>query len=306
MVLVTSRRRLAGLTARDGARTLVLDTLTEADAERVIESAQAPLTEQARKRLLQLCGRLPLALRIIAARLFGGTPISVERVLAELEDEHSRLGALRVEGTDTSVRAVLDVSHGRLPATVARTFAELGAFPGAWIGPHELAAMGELTLAQAYAHLLELNSANLVVEQAPGRFGMHELVRLFARECAGALTAEQRENATRRLVRYYLVVADIARRQLRPAFDGRDLAALYGEVAAPRIDGPQQALDWFEAQWPNLLAVQGAAVGAGMHGEARQVALVADAFRMARPLADGWSPVVDGGAQSLVRPEQRV
>lgn len=300
MVLVSSRRRLAGLAARDGARTHVLDMLTAGDAQRVIETANAPLAADDSRELVRLCGRLPLALRIMTARLFGGTRTSVERVRAELADEHSRLAAFRVEGQDTSVHAVLDVSYRRLPTAVARTFATLGVLPGPWITPRELAALCGTTVTEASAHLLELTSANLVLEPAPGCFAMHDLVRLFARERASRLGTGAIDAALRRLVRYYLVVADQARRLLRPPHDSVDLLACYGEVGGPGMDGAQHALDWFESHWQHLIAAQRAAADAGMHTESWQMARVVHTFRMMRPLADNWLPVIERGLRSAL------
>lgn len=298
MVLVTSRRRLAGLSARDGARPLVLDMLTLQDAQRVISKAGIDLPSEYARRFVELCGRLPLALRVMAARLAGGRRDSVERILAELEDERSRLDALRVEGQDTSVHAVLDVSYRRLPTAVAHTIAVLGLLPGSWLGPFELAAMRGITPAEASAHLLELSSANLITELAPARFGMHDLVRLFARERAQELPRKDRAAVLSALLRYYLVVADRARRQLRPAIDGLDLGRRYGLGDGPAIDGPTQALAWFEAQWANLLAVQRSAAEAGMHTGVWQLARLLHVFRMKRPVADDWFAVIESGLRA--------
>ena len=113
--MVTSRRRLDGLVARSGARLLPLATLDAAPATRLLldaaEVAGVPITAEQAAELARLCDHLPLALRVVAARLAVQPARTVANLVVELSDERTRLAALDLEDADTSVRAALDVSY---------------------------------------------------------------------------------------------------------------------------------------------------------------------------------------------------
>ncbi|HEU5109659.1 MAG TPA: BTAD domain-containing putative transcriptional regulator, partial [Micromonosporaceae bacterium] len=163
LALITSRVRLDGLVAGLGARLLVLDTLEPDAALRLIEeTAGSPVKDDDRvhgARLAQLCGHLPLALRIVGARLAARPQWSLADLAAELTDEHTRLTGLDVEGNDTSVRAALDVTYRAMLPSLAGTFRLAGMFPGPWLGPYAIAALCAIDLAEARARLRMLASS---------------------------------------------------------------------------------------------------------------------------------------------------
>ncbi|PPK70606.1 BTAD domain-containing putative transcriptional regulator [Actinokineospora auranticolor] len=306
MVLVTSRRRLDGLVT-DGAALRVLDTLPPEEAEAVIAHAAGPPAadeRDLRARLAKLCGHLPLALRIAGARLVVSPQWSLQELVDELADEHTRLSALRVQDVDTGVRAALDLTYGGLDAAQAEALRLLGAVPGPTVGPHLLATMvarcphdsavaGEDDrVAAARDWLRALAALFLVTETDLDVFGMHDLVRLYARELGPDV------DLLPVVLRYYLVAADIARRHLRAVADDLDYADGHQDVPRPRIAGREEALAWFEREWPNLIAAAEAGAKAGLHTEVWQLARMAGDFRRVRSRRDDWEHVLRLGLES--------
>ncbi|UVS76737.1 Regulatory protein AfsR [Actinokineospora sp. UTMC 2448] len=293
LALVTSRRRLDGLVV-DGARLLVLDILSAGAAERVLEHVAGPARGAdeavARSRLVELCGYLPLALRIAGARLAVRPQWTVEDLVAELADERTRLAGLGLPD-ETGVRAALDVTLRGLDSAQAGTLGMLGVFPGQWFDVYAVAALCGVPVAEARARLHALAEAFLVVETRADVFGMHDLVRLFARDLAGdSLTP------LRALLRYYTVVTDAARRQLRCVADGLNPAA--DPVPRPELSDRAAALEWFEREWPNLLACLAAGAEAGCHDLVWRLACFAGEYRRVRQRRDDWEWLVDVGLDS--------
>ncbi|WP_103355803.1 hypothetical protein [Amycolatopsis sp. CA-128772] len=80
--------------------------------------------------LIRLCARLPLALRIAAARLAEGD-LTVADLIAELADEQTSLDSLRMpDDEEVAVRAIFDSSYRMLDVSTARLFRLLGLIPG--------------------------------------------------------------------------------------------------------------------------------------------------------------------------------
>ncbi|MEV4311027.1 BTAD domain-containing putative transcriptional regulator [Actinocrispum sp. NPDC049592] len=285
-VLITSRVRLEGMVARSGARLLELDMLAVSAAVRIIDAMAGPgrIDRERLERLAMLCGCLPLALRIVGARLAARQDWLADELIAELADERTRLSALDIERSNLSVRAALDVTYRRLGESAAATFRLLGVIPGPWLGASVLAALRSPPgdLADARRSLRVLADAFLVTETRRDVFVMHDLVRLHARE--SALRGEERAAALDRLVTYYLRVADSARRQLRPVVDALSFADDAVEV---------DALAWFEEEWPNIVAL------VEETGDWR-LARMAHDFRAVRSTWDDWISIVQRGLQGAV------
>jgi NB-ARC domain len=183
LVAVTTRWRIGGL-AIDGARFTELGPLDEADAiellDRVAGAGRARSEPHAARTIVQLCGRLPLAVCVSGARLAPRPRWPVERMAAELASEQHRLAALHLT-EDLSVRAVFDVSYQALSDDAARSYRLLALVPGPDFGP-ELAAVATATAADQAGRVLEaLVTANLLEETGEERFRFHDLVRLHAR-----------------------------------------------------------------------------------------------------------------------------
>jgi tetratricopeptide (TPR) repeat protein len=280
LVLVTSRDRLTGLTARDGARPLTLGVLTPGEARAVlatlIDAERVAAEPEATAELARLCGHLPLALRIAAADLAGQPGRSLARQVAELR-AGDRLGMLQIDGDEqAAVRASFDLSYAALAPGTRRLFRLVGLAPGADFTTPAAAAL----------------SAD---EPRPGRFAMHDLLRLYARQLADAEDAAERDPAARRLEAFYLAAVDAAARVLYPQMQRLPL-----DVAAPAEPLDHAAAPaWLEDERPNLVAVVRAAAGAG-----RPAAwLLTDALRgyfWMRRYADDWLAVGEAGLAAAV------
>jgi DNA-binding SARP family transcriptional activator len=258
-VLITSRIRLDGLVARTGAKMLTLGTLGPDAADKVIEhmaGAPAHGTErEQRRRLARLCGYLPLALRIAAARLAGNPQWTVEDLVTELTDERSRLGALDLAEADTSVRAALDVTYRSLRPELAETVRYLGLFPGTRLGPRPVAVLCDTDAETVRKRLRALASSFVVTETSRDVFVMHDLVRLHAQELAEVeVSTSDSVVAARRLLRYYLAGAETAHQLLSSGTAENGFAG---------VTTAREAAEWIDQEWTNLLAV----VESGSDGE---------------------------------------
>ncbi|GAB3838798.1 helix-turn-helix domain-containing protein [Dactylosporangium cerinum] len=184
--LVTSRDTLPGLVAVDGARRVEVDLLPPGDAEALLRRLIGPRARTepgAVATLAEQCARLPLALRVAAELVVARAGATLADLVAELEDQRQRL-ALLAAGDDprASVSAVLSWSVRHLPPGAARMFGLLGLHPGADFDAHSVASLTGDTPAQARAVLDQLARAHLVHRTAPGRYGMHDLLRAYAAE----------------------------------------------------------------------------------------------------------------------------
>ncbi|MFR9728538.1 BTAD domain-containing putative transcriptional regulator [Saccharopolyspora sp. MS10] len=310
LVLVTSRRRLDGLVVRSGARVLPLETLPTESAVELLGRAGgidgSAAEPEAARELAELCGGLPLALRIAAARLAANPARGIAGLVRELTDESNRLHALDIDDADTSVRRAFDISYRNLHPLHAATFRRLGLVPGHTFTAHAVAAVCETDPPNAYRRLRALALAHLVTEPEPDRFGMHDLLRLYARELLTAPedgrpdhagVAERDEKAFTRLLHYYLVVADHARRFLRPARDDLDLSG-DSTIEQPEIRNRTEALAWFDSEWPNLVAAVRAAHAHGLHEHAWRLVRCQFNYLVVRCPWEDWIQIYTVGLES--------
>ncbi|MCS7478243.1 AfsR/SARP family transcriptional regulator [Umezawaea endophytica] len=257
-VVVTSRRRLVGLVAHAEARLVELDMLTPDAAVEVlgrVAGRGAGADAAGLRRLAELCDGLPLALRIAAARLAVSPTLRVADFVAELDDEHGRLAALGLEDGEGPVRAALDASRRALPPLAARLLALVGLHPGTHVTPFVAAAMAAVDAGQAQRALDSLTAANLLSVGEPGRYGAHDLVRVYSKTLAGELASEERRDATGRMLDYYLHVADVADGLLPISRGSVRVEPKHRPTAVPKLESSADAIGWLEAEEANLLAV---------------------------------------------------
>ncbi len=182
--IVTSRWTLAGL---DGVTAVELGVLAKPDAAALLDHVSGhPRTADepdAARRVLDLCGGLPLALRIVGVRLARQPGTSLERMAVRLTGERSRLDELTVG--DRDIRAVFAESHRRVDPEAALLLRRLALLPVAEAGGVLAAALVDVPVADAERRLDRLSAASLVSTWDTGhevRYRMHDLVRLCARE----------------------------------------------------------------------------------------------------------------------------
>ena len=130
IVVITSRYRLDGLIAEEGAATHTVPSVSSGEAlsmlGRVLGDDMIETDRGAALRLASMCDHLPLALRVAAARLATSPGMTVAELVEELADEQQRLAALATADTNLSVEAALSLSYHTLQAPAARLFMLLG------------------------------------------------------------------------------------------------------------------------------------------------------------------------------------
>jgi DNA-binding SARP family transcriptional activator/Tfp pilus assembly protein PilF len=285
-VVVTSRDALAGLVARDGAARLDLDLLPPRDAVgllRALIGARVDAEPEAAALLAERCSRLPLALRVAAELAGARSDVPLASLVGELADQQQRLSLLDAGGDPgTSVRTVFSWSYRHLDTRAARAFRLAGLHPGADFGPHAVAALTSATLEESRGVLDVLARAYLVQRAGPGRYGLHDLLRAYARELADAHDDKDRDAALTRLLDHYLHSAAAAMDALYPSERDRRPRVPPGATPAPPVTEPTAAQAWLDAERANLVAVTAHAAGHGWPAHATRLA--ATLFRY---LADG-------------------
>ncbi|MGW1030084.1 BTAD domain-containing putative transcriptional regulator [Streptomyces sp. NPDC002577] len=255
-VVVTSRNRLGDLVARDGAHALPLDLLLPDEARALLSEAlgadRLSAEPLAVDELIRLCGSLPLALRVAAARLAGDPGLRLADLVAEMS-EGNRLEALEPDGDENSpLRAAFSVSYGVLVPAARRLFRLLGLFPGPEFSAEVATALLGAPLSQARRLLGALAAAHLIEPVTVGRYRFHDLLREYALECAQAEeTAVDRDAALERVLIWYLH----ATRAAAGTWLFPELPSSLDPGDQPGMPSAAGAGQWLEAERANLLAV---------------------------------------------------
>ncbi|PPK66411.1 BTAD domain-containing putative transcriptional regulator [Actinokineospora auranticolor] len=277
LLVVTSRQTLAALGTRHAVHPVALDSLGHAESlellTRVLGADRVAREPGASARLGRLCGGMPLALRLAAARLVSLPGRTVAESAAELVGA-GRLDTLAVEGDSRTVRAVFASAYEPLEPGRARVFRLLGLAPGtsvsAWLG----ATLCGVPPERARESLSALAAAHLVTETERDRYRFHDLVREFA---AGRVEREERAIALSRLVDWYLVVADEANKVIDPNRDLVTPSLRHPRCRVP-FDDRHGALAFLDAERANLRAVAQCARELGRLDSAWQLTYLLTSF----------------------------
>jgi tetratricopeptide (TPR) repeat protein len=253
VVLVTSRRRLAGL---DHTHALSLDTLPLPDAVALLRHSVgdhrlAGQPPELVAELVELCGRLPLAIRVAAARLRSHPAWDLGHLVTRLRDRQHRL--VELAAGPRSVTAALDLSYQDLNADQQTSYRLLGLHVGPDIDVYGAAALLDATLLDAGRLLEQLLEAHLLQEPIPGRYRFHDLTRAHAAHTAGRYETNG-QPATDRLLDYYRHTAAVAMDAAYPYERGYRPQVPPAHTPSPALSDPAAALDWLDSELPNLLA----------------------------------------------------
>ncbi|MEU5952266.1 BTAD domain-containing putative transcriptional regulator [Streptomyces sp. NPDC047525] len=189
-VLITARARLGALPCTHRADLDVLDT--EPGTEllgRVAGERRVTDEPDAARRIVELCGGLPLAIRIAGARLATRTHWTARMLADRLADEHHRLDELAVG--DLEVRAGLGLSYRALDAPARTALRRLGLLSAPDVAAWVVTALLDVPEAEADRVVEQLIDAQLLhctgVDRAgQPRYRPHDLVRVYAAERADA------------------------------------------------------------------------------------------------------------------------
>ncbi|MEU3612275.1 helix-turn-helix domain-containing protein [Streptomyces sp. NPDC006872] len=277
--LITTRRLLSGL---EGVRRLVLGPLALPESTRlltgILGDRSASDGESALARLAELCGGLPLALRIIGNRLVSRPGWDAAELAARLGDEERRLDQFKAG--DLKIANAFGMSYEQLADSARRMFRRLAVVPGQDFDAALAAVVGGVPVEDAWEALDDLVDLGLLYDSDAGRYRFHDLVRLFARDRLHQEdAAAEREALTGRVTSWLLRTATLSGRWFEPG---------YGRPERPDPDlavlsSPEEAEGWLRANVDNWLGAMRAAAGSGRH------ALVLDCAESMHWFSDLWA-----------------
>ena len=277
--LVTSRRLLAGL---EGVRRLSLGPLPPSAATElltgILRDRGASDGEAALTQLAQLCGGLPLALRIAGNRLVSRPGWSAADLAARLTDEERRLDQLRAG--DLKIATAFGLSYEQLAASARQVFRRLALVPGRDFDSALAAVLSGTSIEDAWDALDELVDLGLLLDSTSGRCRFHDLVRLFARDrLHEEENGAERDAVTATMMSWLLRMATIAGRWFEPAYGRPDRP----DADLADLSSREEADHWLRVNVDNWL---GALRNAAMSG---QHSLVLDCVESMDWFCDRWS-----------------
>ncbi|MER6125177.1 AAA family ATPase, partial [Streptomyces sp. NPDC001795] len=264
--LVVGRQRLAGA-GLTGARQRQVTVFDETEAVAFLQktlSKARPDDERVReladlRALAEVCGHLPLALDLAAAKLVADERMPVRTLVARL---HGASGPLDLGSGSVAVRAAFDVSYARLSPAQARLFRLVALHPGAHFHGEEAGELAGLPHAETAERLESLANAHLIAESGRqhGRYRFHDLLRRYARERTEQEdTDSERREAVERLLRHYVGITEQADAWLRHRS---------GPEGGRRFDDRAAARRWLDAERPALVGAIRLAAASGFPAEA--------------------------------------
>src|SRR6202035_5474965 len=127
--------------------------------------------------------------------------------------------------------------------------------------------------------LTELTDAHLIEEHVPRRYSFHDLLRAYAREQAlSSGDGDERQAALRRMFDHYLHTGHAAAMQLNPHRQPITLDPAQPGVALGHTADREEALDWFAAERPGLIAASAWACENGFSTHAWKLAWTCTTF----------------------------
>jgi DNA-binding SARP family transcriptional activator len=285
LILVTSRSLLVDL---DATHCVSLGTMLPRDSvalvSRVLEDRRAKAEPEAVAELAELCGHLPLALRIASARLRKRPRWTVRYLVDRLRDDAQRLAELSVG--ERSVEVTLRLSYEGLDAENRQAFRLLGQHPASELDVYAAAALLDKGIREAEEILEHLLDMHLVQQHEAGRYVFHDLVRSFAhnlsrlvapdrgggRSEAADEASQEAAGAVHRLIAFCQAATDVACDLIFPGRARTERPEPDFVAELPPMRTPGQARAWFEREEDSLLAAISLAYRWGMD---RQGALLA-------------------------------
>lgn len=277
--LITTRRLLSGL---EGVRRLVLGPLPPRESTQlltgILGDRAASDGEPALTRLAELCGGLPLALRIIGNRLVSRPGWGAAELAARLANEERRLDQFKAG--DLKIANAFGMSYEQLADSARRMFRRLAVVPGQDFDAALAAVAGGVSVEDAWEALDDLVDLGLLYDSDTGRYRFHELVRLFARDrLHEEETAAEYEALTERVTSWLLRMATLSGRWFEPG---------YGRSGRPDPDlavltSLEEAEGWLRVNVDSWLGALRAAAGDGRHS------LVLDCAESMHWFSDLWA-----------------
>lgn len=290
LTLVTSRDRLTGLVALDGAVPVLLDLLTLDEARELLVRRLGAERVEAEDglvpELIGLCAGLPLALNIVAAHAAASPSLSLRTMADELRSAR-RLDTLTTGDAAADARAAFSWSYRALEPGTAHLFRLISLAPGTGLTCAAAAVLIREPPETARTALEALVDAGLLQQPVRGRYHLHDLLQAYAAERALAdESAELCDERIARLCTWYLRTAVdaahvVSPNRRLPTVDGT------GEAATPEVHGYDEAVGRLDDEYGNLVAVLRIARSRGRHEIAWKTAIALwDVFHLRGRFAD--------------------
>ncbi|GAA4573114.1 BTAD domain-containing putative transcriptional regulator [Micromonospora coerulea] len=296
LVIATSRRRITGVAGPGGAHPLHLDLLTDAEARELLTRRlgdAAAADPAAVDEIIARCGRLPLALALVATRSVGRPGLSLPAVAGELAEADGRLAGFG--DADADLAAIFSWSYRALTPEAARLFRLLPLHPAGELSTEAAAALGGLSLRSARGLLAELG-AQLLVQPGDGRWRMHDLLRAYAVELGEEHDeAAERDAAIERVYDYYLLSAYAAHLPLLPQVPLPEPEPSERGVTGRGFTSRAEAMAWFAAEQRVLTDIVAQAKERGRPRTAWQIALAMQNFFQDTAQFKQWAATVSTG-----------
>ncbi|MFD5826758.1 BTAD domain-containing putative transcriptional regulator [Lentzea sp. NPDC060358] len=304
-VLVTSRSRLTGV---PGARQVEVEVFTPAQSlellGRVVGTDRVAREPEAAEALVRTVGGLPLALRIIAARLAARPHWSLASMVHRLASERHRLDEL-AHG-EMTIRASLSLTHNGMDRRSRTLFGLLGLAQGpelpGWVAGAVLDDDSRYP-SDLLEPLVDVQMLDVSTVERTGefRYRYQDIVRLFALEKLRAeVPQEERRAAVGRVLGGWLSLAEQAHR----AIYGGDHAILHGGAARwnPPPTYVQQVLadplEWLDGEQANLCAAIAQAADAGFDEACWDLAVTSATLFESHGYLDDWEKTHEKALQA--------
>ncbi|MFH9796534.1 AfsR/SARP family transcriptional regulator [Streptomyces virginiae] len=253
LVLITSRGRLLDL---DGVEWVSIGMMEPQDSTSLMSetlgTARVTAEPEASAELAELCGHLPLALRIATARLRNRPRWTVRYLVERLRDETRRMDEL--SSGERSVAATLRLSYLAMDEEYRTAFRILSLYPCAGTDVYSAAALLGTAVRDAEDALEFLLDVHLVQQPDIGLYTFHDLVRTFAQSLRGPATAQDDAVAVERLLGYYMTTSDAACEVLFPRREQRPTGIPPYGGERPSFRNAEEAVSWFDREQAGLLA----------------------------------------------------
>ncbi|MFT7840440.1 BTAD domain-containing putative transcriptional regulator [Saccharothrix sp. BKS2] len=271
VVVVTSRRRLRGLSAREGAHHVTLGLLSPAEALELfadkVGATRVAAEPDAAAAIVELCARLPLAVRLAADHAARNPEWPLASLRDELAGRRDRLDVLSAgDDTDTDLRSLFDWSHRALDADARAMFDVLGLHPGEAVGRHAAAALVDATPGEAAAALGRLVEVSMLQQRLPDRYESHDLLKQYARDRARTLPGAPA--AVSRLMAFYLRTAELARSRISAVPHRMRVTWDLPGAHTPDLVDHHAAVAWFDREHDTIAHLVLGAEDHGLHDQA--------------------------------------
>jgi len=257
LTIITSRNQLPGLAATHGAHPIRLPLFDRRHAKEFLSrrlGRSAAGSPRALDEIIERCGRLPLALAVVAARAAQDECFPLDEIAEDLGTAHGSLDAFAGEDPATNTRVVFSWSYQALEPEAARLFRLLSLHPRPDVTAPAAASLLALPVSRTRQLLAGLARAHLVTVDSPGRHACHDLLSTYADELARATDSPaELEQALHRLLEHYLHTAAAASRLYSANRVPLELPEPRPGVSRTELTTAEQASEWFTAQHPILV-----------------------------------------------------